>query len=204
MIKNNIKYKQVVKLQLFGDDNVNTNAHHQYSTVNTSVINAIRMRFDLGGNLGNVILSKNARIIVESAYIPALANATLRIAVLRLLTSTEDKTFDSKKGINGNPILFCLGLSGSANALTNFKNGHDMFYSLNIPSNFLSKGFIEMELEVPSQTSLSIAFVNNLVTFCLSLIIIDVDPELTLDNTLAPPFDLKNYNNNFPINQYLL
>jgi hypothetical protein len=198
----NIKYKEVVRLQFFGDDNIYDNARFQYSTVNTSVINAIRMRFDLRGNLGSVILSKNARIVVESAYIPALTNATTRIAVLRLLTSTEDKTFDSKKGINGNPILFCLGLSGSANALTNFKNGHDMFYSLNIPSNFLSKGFIEMELEIPSQTSLSIAFVNNLITFSLTLIIIDVDPELTLDNTLAPPIDYNNYNVNIPIRPY--
>ncbi len=198
----NIKYKEVVRLQFFGDDNIYDNARFQYSTVNTSVINAIRMRFDLRGNLGSVILSKNARIVVESAYIPALTNATTRIAVLRLLTSTEDKTFDSKKGINGNPILFCLGLSGSANALTNFNNGHDMFYSLNIPSNFLSKGFIEMELEIPSQTSLSIAFVNNLITFSLTLIIIDVDPELTLDNTLAPPIDYNNYNVNIPIRPY--
>ena len=198
----NIKYKQLCRLQFFGDDNIYDNARFQYSTVNTSVINAIRMRFDLRGNLGSVILSKNARIVVESVYIPALTNATTRIAVLRLLTSTEDKTFDSKKGINGNPILFCLGLSGSANALTNFKNGHDMFYSLNIPSNFLSKGFIEMELEIPSQTSLSIAFVNNLITFSLTLIIIDVDPELTLDNTLAPPIDYNNYNVNIPIRPY--
>ena len=202
MIRNNIKYKQLCRLQFFGDDNIYNNARFQYSTVNTSITNAIRMRFDLGGNLGDVILSKNARIVVESVYIPALTNATTRIAVLRLLTSTEDKTFDSKKGINGNPILFCLGLSGSANALTNFKNGHDMFYSLNIPSNFLSKGFVEMELEVPSQTSSSIAFVNNLANFCLNLIIIDYDPELTLDNTLAPPFDSNNSNINFPIKQY--
>jgi len=198
----NIKYKQLCRLQFFGDDNIYNNARFQYSTVNTSIINAIRMRFDLGGNLGDVILSKNARIVVESVYIPALTNATTRIAVLRLLTSTEDKTFDSKKGINGNPILLCLGLSGSANALTNFNNGHDMFYSLNIPSNFLSKGFIEMELEIPSQTSLSIAFVNNLITFSLTLIIIDVDPELTLDNTLAPPIDYNNYNVNIPIRPY--
>ena len=123
----NIKYKQVCRLQFFGDDNIYDNARFQYSTVNTSVINAIRMRFDLRGNLGDVVLSKNARIIVESAYIQALTNTTSRVAVLRLVTSTEDKTFDSKKGINGNPILFCLGLSGTANALTNFKNGHDMF-----------------------------------------------------------------------------
>ena len=78
-----------------------------------------------------------------------------------------------------------------------------MFYSLSIPPNFLSKGFIEMELEVPSQTSTAIGFTGTaLQQFYLNLIIIDVDPELTLDNTLAPPFDLKNYNVNFPINQY--
>ncbi len=58
-----------------------------------------------------------------------------------------------------------------------------------------------MELEVPAQTTASISFIStSLLTFVLSLIKIDVDPELTLDNTLAPPFDLKNYINNFPIN----
>ena len=64
------------------------------------------MRFDLRGNLGDVILSKNARIVVESAQIPALSNATTRIAVVRLLTSTEDKVFDSKKVLIGIPFSF--------------------------------------------------------------------------------------------------
>jgi hypothetical protein len=202
MIRNNIKYKEVVRLQLFGDDNIYNTAQYQYSTVNTSIINAIRMRFDLRGNLGNVILSKNARIIIESAYLQSLTNAQARIAVLRLVTSTEDKTFDSKKGTNGNPILFFLNLTASVNAISTLFYAHDMYFSLNIPSNFLSKGFVEMELEVPSQTSSSIAFVNNLANFCLTLIIIDYDPELTLDNTLAPPFDSNNSNINFPIKQY--
>ena len=202
MIRNNIKYKEVVRLQFFGDDNVYNTAQYQYSTVNTSIINAIRMRFDLRGNLGNVILSKNARIVVESACIPALTNMTSRYALVRLVTSTEDKVFDSKKGINGNPILFSLGTGSGAGSMTNFSNGYDMFYSLSIPSNFLNKGFIEMELEVPSQNSTAINFIGGLLHFNVNLIIIDVDPELTLDNTLAPPFQLKNYNNNFPINQY--
>jgi hypothetical protein len=127
MLKNNIKYKQLCRLHLFGDDNVYNKVQYQYSTVNNNFINAIRMRFDLKGTLGDVILSKNARVVEEMAQIPALTNSTSRIGVLRLQTSTEDKTFDSKKGINGNPILLCLGLSGSANALTNFNNGHDMF-----------------------------------------------------------------------------
>ena len=99
--------------------------------------------------------------------------------------------------------MFCLGLGGSVGAITNLSNGYDMFYSLSIPSNFLSKGFIEMELELPSQITTAISFTGTaLASFFVNLIIIDVDPELTLDNTLAPPFDLKNYNVNFPINQY--
>ncbi len=58
-----------------------------------------------------------------------------------------------------------------------------------------------MELEVPLQTStvINFNFIGGLLNFKVNLIIIDVNPELTLDNTLAPPFDLKNYNNKFTI-----
>ncbi len=207
MLKNNIKYKQVVRLQLFGDDNIYYGkSAYQYSTIGTlptNIINSTRMRFDLGGNLGDVILSKNARIVVESAVIPSISNMNGRPVIVRLVTSTEDKVFDTKKGIMGNPILLGSGLVPNAGSLTTLSNASDSFYRLNIPSNFLSKGFIEMELEVPSQTALPINFTGTLLNqFYISFIIIDVDPELTLDNTLAPPFDLKNYNNNFPINQY--
>ena len=94
MLKNNIKYKQLCRLQIFGDDNVYNKVQYQYSTVNNNFINAIRMRFDLKGTLGNVILSKNARVVLESAFILALANMTSKVAVVRLVTSTEDKVFD--------------------------------------------------------------------------------------------------------------
>ena len=60
-----------------------------------------------------------------------------------------------------------------------------------------------MELEIPSQITTAITFTGtSLAIFYASLLIIDVDPEETQDNTLAPPFQLKNYNVNFPINQY--
>ena len=97
MLKNNIKYKQIVRLQLYGDDSVYNNTRYQYSTVGTlptAIINSIRMRFELKGNLAEVLLSKNARVVVESAFIPALANMTSKVAVVRLVTSTEDKVFD--------------------------------------------------------------------------------------------------------------
>ncbi len=84
-------------------------------------------------------------------------------------------------------------LVSAASSLSILSNGPDRFYSLSIPSNFLSKGFIEMELEVPSQNSTAIDFIGGLLNFNVNLIIIDIDPELISDNTLAPPFDLKNY-----------
>ncbi len=97
MLKNDINYKQVVRLQLYGDDSVYNDTRYQYSTVGTlptSIINSMRMRFELEGNLAGVILSKNVRIIVETAIIPALANMTNKVAIVRLVTSTEDKVFD--------------------------------------------------------------------------------------------------------------
>jgi hypothetical protein len=68
---------------------------------------------------------------------------------------------------------------------------------------FLQKGFIEMELECPSATT-SIDYVTGLPLkpFYISMIIIDEDPELTSDLTLAPPIDYNNYNVNIPIRNY--
>ncbi len=60
-----------------------------------------------------------------------------------------------------------------------------------------------MELDVPTQTVTAISFTGTaLGNLYIHLNIIDVDLEETKDNTLAPPFDLKTYNINFPIKQY--
>jgi hypothetical protein len=39
-------------------------------------------------------------------------------------------------------------------------------------------------------------------TFFINLIVVDEDPELTKDLTLAPPIDYNNYNINMPIRPY--
>ena len=47
MLKNNIKYKQLCRLQLFGDDNVYNKVQYQYSTggtLPTAIINSIRIK----------------------------------------------------------------------------------------------------------------------------------------------------------------
>ena len=70
MLERNIAYKQQFRVQIFGDDNIFNSAQYQYGTAGSSVVNAIKMRFDLKGSLSNVILSRNARAVVEMACIP--------------------------------------------------------------------------------------------------------------------------------------
>jgi hypothetical protein len=48
MLQKNTRYKQVTRLQLFGDDNIFNKAQYHYATTGT-VNNSIRMRFDLKG-----------------------------------------------------------------------------------------------------------------------------------------------------------
>ena len=71
------------------------------------VTNGKKMRFDLKGQLGDVILSRNARAILEMACLPSFSNASGQ-------TPTQDKVFDTKKFLNGNPILFSRPLASTA------------------------------------------------------------------------------------------
>ena len=204
MLERNIAYKQQSRIQLFGDDNIFNSAQYQYGTANSSVVNAIKMRFDLKGSLSNVILSRNARAVVEMACIPTISQMANRTVIVRLVTSTQDKVCDTKKFLNGNPILFCMPTATTVSSLNTLFNASEFFYNINVPSNFLSNGYIDVELECPSQTSTAIDFIsgNPLSNFYMTLVIVDEDLERTIDTTLAPPIDMKNYHNNVPIKMY--
>ena len=77
-----------------------------------------------------------------------------------------------------------------------------MFNSFHVSSNFLEKGYIEIELESIGASS-SINYTPAYIKFFfISLVIIDEDVELTKDLTLAPPVDYNNYNVNIPIRNY--
>ena len=102
------------------------------------VINSKKMRFDLKGALADVILSRNARAIVEMAGIPSIANLAEKTAIVRLCPSTQDKVSDTKKLLSGNTILFSMALSSVTNTLNTLYNATDLFCNINIPSNFLS------------------------------------------------------------------
>ena len=154
----NVKYKQKVRLDLFGDDNINTTTSYQYSITNNGITNGIRLRFALKNSLSDVVLSQNARCVVETCNIPTLTNTGSKYVVLRLVTSSNDKCCDTKKFLNGNPILLTMALSGTVGSNNTLFNASEFFYNINVPANLLSLGYIDLELEVPSQNTTSIDF----------------------------------------------
>ncbi len=98
---------------------------------------------------------------------------------------------------------FCIGASSTTNALNIIYNATESFYHINIPPNFLTLGYVDVELECPSATTavdhISSNPLNNLY---INLVIIDADPEITTDSILAPPIDMKHYNVYMPIKMY--
>ena len=165
--------------------------------------NSKRMRFTLNNALSDLRLSQNARCVVETCNIPSFANMAGRYALIRLVVSSQDKTYDTKKNLNGNPILISMATQSTIGSTNVLYNASEFFYNVNVPPNIFSQGYVDIEIEIPSATA-NIDFLTNkpLSTFFLNLIVVDEDLELTKDLTLAPPIDYKNYNVNMPIRPY--
>ncbi len=142
-----IKYKQVSRVQLFGEDDLLKSVTSSvYKTSDSTYTNGKLMRFSLNGSLNHIKLSKNARVCMEASFMPAVTN--MNNTIIRLVTSTEDAVFDTKKKTNGNPILCCF-----RDPNTQIYNCSEFFYNLNIPPNFLEKGCIDLEIESNNLTA---------------------------------------------------
>jgi hypothetical protein len=204
MMNRNIKYKTVCRIVLNGGDDLNKNIDSsQYSYNNNGVTNSKRMRFTFNNSLNDVKLSQNAKCVLEACHIPNITNLTNNLMYVRLVASSQNKTYDTAKSLNGNPVILSTIVHSNSVSPNVIYNATDFFYSFNVSSNFLEKGFLELELECITTTQ-NIDFITNepLQFFYISLIIIDEDPELTKDLTLAPPIDFNNYNINIPIRNY--
>ena len=182
------KYKKLYKVSLFGNnDEWKNNSDTQYTIPNTSFRNGKRMRFNLNGAFNEVILSKNARLILESAFFPAVTNLFSYVNI-RIVTSSEDAVFDTVKQTSGNPILVSFHQSNIV-----ITNNSELFYNFNVPSTFLSKGYIDVEIEAPVVT-VAITYVGTVLDrFMLTFVIVDEDDEEINDPNIAQTVDYKNY-----------
>ena len=148
----NIKYKQVCRVGLFGDDDINTTTGSQYST-GSAYTNSKRMRFTLNNSLNDLKLSQNARCIVETCNLTSFQNLAGKYILIRLVTSTQDKTCDTKKFLSGNPILISMATQAILGSTNILYNASEFFYNINVPTNIFSQGYIDIELECPSATA---------------------------------------------------
>jgi hypothetical protein len=60
--------------------------------------------------------------VVETCNIPSITNLAGKYVLWRMVTSTQDKTCDTKKFLNGNPILVSMAtqsIVGSTNVFYN-------------------------------------------------------------------------------------
>ncbi len=91
--------------------------------------------------------------MVKTCNIPSITNAAGKPVLLCIVASTQDETCDTKKTLNGNPILLSMATLTTVNANTILYNASEFFYIINVPSNIFSQGYIDMELECPGATA---------------------------------------------------
>jgi hypothetical protein len=182
------KYKTRVKLVLTGDDDMFISSQSSVYSTNGAYINGKTIRFNLNSSFNDVLLSQNARCIMEACYIPNLAGLSNYILV-RLGASTNDKALDSKLFLKGKPVIAVF--KGTDQTILNCS---EFFYNLNVPPNFLQCGYIDVQVESPVVAG-NVDFFTSfpLSRFFISLIIVDEDDEETQDETLAAKVEYKNY-----------
>ena len=100
------KYKKLIKVTLFGKDDILESKTDSQYKINGNFTNCKRCRYLLNGVLNDILLSKNARLVLESSYIPTISGNYINV---RIVTSTQDIVLDTLKYIS--VILFYLLLN---------------------------------------------------------------------------------------------
>jgi len=165
-----IKYKDIVYIHCFGpNDEYSALNKGRYSS-NGLKMNSKVFRFNLGTDLYNLKLSKNAKFQLLFLTIPGYYDTTTYsdFNIIRLRTATECKIWDSYKKSFGYPIIY---KQSTAHVPENYVPNMESFISIN--SNFFNSGYIEFTNSR-----------NN--AFYIHFKIIDVEDEETNDRTLAP------------------
>ena len=158
--------------------NIITGAYSPYK-------NTKRLRFDLNQELQALRLSDNAELYLEYVRMPALSVNSTCFKNLRLIGASNINTFDSIQGSTGNPILFSCE---SGNVATNYIIASTDYSRLNIPPNFLNKGYIEFEMETILSANTVIFTAAQLNELIIRLVIVEPNNEITQDNNLGPEY----------------
>ena len=184
------RYKQVQRLTFFGYDDVfkNDNASLSKTSAQTTAVNVDndtkRLRFDVN-KIASVPLSHNARIVLESIYLPTLGSRNAPFTVR--MTNLNSNSFDSEnKGYNST-LVYTNDTTGSTS--------NELFYNFSIDQHFFKNGYIDFQITYPNANIVLASFTK----FYISFVVYDVnEEELLLKDT--PEVDFKNYGAHYKLN----
>ena len=172
------KYKQVQRLIFFGYDDVLINDAGSLSKKSKQSAVGInndtkRLKFNFLGKNG-VQLSNNAKIVIESLFLPQVAGIAGHITIRS--NNLQGDTYDSVDNNANSPLLFSSILGGE------FHNSFpEMLYNFNISQQFFTNGYLELEITYPN---IEVVLNGFLDFFQISFIIYDVnEEELLLKDT---------------------
>ena len=197
------RYKQVQRLTFFGYDDILKTDQTSFSKTSPTSVNVAydtkRLRFDVN-KIASIQLSQNARIVLESIYLPALFDefGDRHAPVTVRMNNLSSNSYDSEnKGYN-TTLIYTTNNFGDQ--FTNTSN--ELFYNFSIDQNFFKNGYIDLQI-----TYLNIQMINDyedfidnvLPKFYISFVVYDInEEELLLKDT--PDVDYNNfrahYNNN--------
>ena len=148
------KYKDIYHITLFGRNDANRyqNGNALPSSVKTEQIalittpyitnlysqynNARLYRFNLNHKFNS--LARGSKVMITYARIPGLTGSTI-YRCIRLCGSEGTLCFDSERGFSTNPILALIGEGGTVDQ--NYYQNDPSFSGIEVPPNFLSKGY---------------------------------------------------------------
>jgi hypothetical protein len=165
------RYKQLQRCTFFGHDDLNlTDDRSVFKSSAQSEATIIEdtkiFRFNIN-RLFQKQLSQNAKIVIESIYLPTFAGRAGPVTVR--MNNINTNAHDSQnKGFNS-PLIYHSEDTGFQFNNTN----PELFYNFNISNNFFQNGTIEIQVTYPNIELAPI----QLVRFNISFVVYDIDEE---------------------------
>ena len=93
-----------------GSDDIyapNLGLDNTYNNV-TNFKNLKKFKFLLKNHFNGVVLGDNAKVTIESLYIPPIVNINADTQILIRICGTNDNVFDTERGMSNSPIIYSL------------------------------------------------------------------------------------------------
>ena len=192
------RYKQVQRMTFFGYDDLLLNDNSSLSTTSPQTVtldaagfritDTKTLRFNIN-KLSSIQLSQNAKIVLESIYMP-LGAARTGPATVRMNNLNTNSHDSQNNGFNTSLVYT------TENPAQIFYNTFpEILYNFSIDQHFFKNGYVELQLTYPENT----VVLDYFERFYISFVVYDVDEQdLILKDT--PEVDFKNYGAHFNIN----